>query len=99
MSLTAAKQCSGHFGRVAYLPLLLLVFAAQVGCGAGNSVFPLLDINPQSYVYACDFSPRAVELVKAHPAYTVKGAFWRLCAALAPSTQRSCRRSPAAFVV
>lgn len=48
-------------------------WAQQVGCGAGNSVFPLLEINPASYVYACDFSPRAVELVQAHPAYTETG--------------------------
>jgi hypothetical protein len=25
------------------------------------------------YVYACDFSPRAVELVKAHPEYVASG--------------------------
>ena len=43
--------------------------ALQVGCGAGNTVFPLLQLNPQLRVYASDFSPTAVELVKAHPAY------------------------------
>ena len=43
--------------------------AAQLGCGAGNTVFPLLEANPQAYVYACDFAPRAVRLVQAHPSY------------------------------
>ena len=41
----------------------------KVGCGAGNTVFPVLDINPELTAYACDFSPRAVELVMAHPDY------------------------------
>lgn len=42
----------------------------EVGCGVGNSVFPLLDLNPEATVYACDFSPTAVNLVKAHPQYS-----------------------------
>ena len=41
----------------------------QVGCGAGNTVFPVLELNPDLQVYCCDFSPRAVELVRAHPKY------------------------------
>ena len=41
----------------------------EVGCGAGNTVFPLwkerrADPNLEM-IYACDFSPRAVELVKS----------------------------------
>lgn len=36
----------------------------QVGCGAGNTIFPLVATNPDIFVYACDFSPRAVNLVK-----------------------------------
>ena len=36
----------------------------EVGCGVGNTVFPLLDENPALFVHACDFSPRAVDLVK-----------------------------------
>ena len=41
----------------------------QVGCGAGNTVFPVLELNPEVHAYCCDFAPRAVELVKAHPSY------------------------------
>lgn len=44
----------------------------QVGCGVGNSVFPLLAINPQLRVYACDFSATAVEIVQAHPDYNTE---------------------------
>eukprot|EP00897_Mesotaenium_endlicherianum_P004138 jgi/Mesen1/3752/ME000205S03015 len=38
----------------------------EVGCGAGNTVYPLLEANPNARVYACDFSKRAVELVQEH---------------------------------
>ncbi|KAJ1736280.1 hypothetical protein LPJ61_000064 [Coemansia biformis] len=43
----------------------------EVGCGAGNAVFPLLaDIeDPRLFVYACDFSKTAVDVVKASDAY------------------------------
>eukprot|EP00882_Tetradesmus_deserticola_P023439 GHRQ01025505.1.p1 GENE.GHRQ01025505.1~~GHRQ01025505.1.p1 ORF type:complete len:293 (+),score=136.66 GHRQ01025505.1:102-980(+) len=41
----------------------------EVGCGVGNSIYPLLDINPQLRVYACDFSATAVQLVQQHPEY------------------------------
>ncbi|CAA7036869.1 unnamed protein product [Microthlaspi erraticum] len=42
----------------------------EVGCGAGNTIFPLIATYPHIFVYACDFSPRAVDLVKAHDEYT-----------------------------
>ncbi|XP_076927332.1 uncharacterized protein LOC143590866, partial [Bidens hawaiensis] len=38
----------------------------EVGCGAGNTIFPLAATYPALYIHACDFSPRAVDLVKAH---------------------------------
>ncbi|XP_056261950.1 tRNA N(3)-methylcytidine methyltransferase METTL6 isoform X2 [Pseudoliparis swirei] len=41
-------------------PLVLL----EAGCGVGNCLFPLLERDPHLFVYACDFSPRAVEFVK-----------------------------------
>lgn len=43
----------------------------EVGCGVGNLVYPLLE-NPACsnlFIYACDFSARAVEYVKANPCY------------------------------
>ncbi|KAJ1921635.1 hypothetical protein IWQ60_006701 [Tieghemiomyces parasiticus] len=42
----------------------------EVGCGVGNFAFPLLEANPELFIYACDFSTRAVDLVKANPLYT-----------------------------
>ncbi|XP_051151498.1 uncharacterized protein LOC127265642 [Andrographis paniculata] len=38
----------------------------EVGCGAGNTIFPLLETYPDVFIHACDFSPRAVDLVKMH---------------------------------
>jgi hypothetical protein len=37
-------------------------YRPQVGCGVGNTVFPLLEINPHITIHACDFSPRAVQV-------------------------------------
>ena len=36
----------------------------EVGCGVGNTVFPLLEENDALFIHACDFSPRAIEFVK-----------------------------------
>ncbi|KAE8715102.1 serine/threonine-protein kinase HT1-like [Hibiscus syriacus] len=38
----------------------------EVGCGAGNTIFPLIAAYPELYVQACDISPHAVDLVKSH---------------------------------
>jgi SAM-dependent methyltransferase len=42
----------------------------EVGCGVGNTLFPILEINPHNFFYAFDFSASAIEIVKAHPLYT-----------------------------
>ncbi|XP_075418140.1 tRNA N(3)-cytidine methyltransferase METTL2A [Tenrec ecaudatus] len=43
----------------------------EVGCGVGNTVFPILQTNndPGLFVYCCDFSSAAVELVQTNPEY------------------------------
>ncbi|KAI8811586.1 S-adenosyl-L-methionine-dependent methyltransferase [Cladochytrium replicatum] len=43
----------------------------EIGCGAGNTLFPLMkQVNRSDvYYYACDYAPSAVELVKNNPAY------------------------------
>ncbi|KAK9099390.1 hypothetical protein Syun_026435 [Stephania yunnanensis] len=46
--------------------ILCYLMHLQVGCGAGNTIYPLIATYPDIFVHACDFSPRAVELVKSH---------------------------------
>lgn len=42
----------------------------EVGCGVGNLIFPLVEENLNDYfIYACDFSSRAVEFVVQNPLY------------------------------
>jgi methyltransferase-like protein 6 len=50
----------------------------QVGCGAGNTIFPLLSTYPDIFVHACDFSPRAVDLVKVF-VYLIHNRSWDNC--------------------
>ncbi|XP_054712683.1 tRNA N(3)-methylcytidine methyltransferase METTL2-like [Uloborus diversus] len=46
----------------------------EVGCGVGNTVFPILDTNSDSnvMVYCCDFSETAISLIKEHPDFDGK---------------------------
>ncbi|XP_041806321.1 mRNA N(3)-methylcytidine methyltransferase METTL8 [Chelmon rostratus] len=43
----------------------------EVGCGVGNSVFPIVNSikETNAFLYCCDFSPCAIQLVKDHPDY------------------------------
>ena len=38
----------------------------EVGCGCGNTAFPLAAEDPDLEIFCCDFSPRAVALVEQH---------------------------------
>ncbi|XP_050986453.1 tRNA N(3)-methylcytidine methyltransferase METTL6 [Labeo rohita] len=44
----------------------------EAGCGVGNCIFPLLEEDLNIFIYACDFSPRAVEFVKQNALYCTK---------------------------
>lgn len=47
----------------------------EVGCGVGNTVFPLLEKNKTKekfFVHACDFSETAIAVLKSNPEYNNK---------------------------
>ncbi|KAI1351706.1 methyltransferase [Xylaria sp. FL0043] len=46
----------------------------EVGAGAGNTAFPILahNKNPQLKVHACDFSKKAVEVMRSHAEYNTE---------------------------
>ncbi|KAF9084473.1 hypothetical protein BGX29_010151 [Mortierella sp. GBA35] len=46
-----------------------VVNCLEVGCGVGNFIFPVLERNERLFMYACDFAPHAIELVKQHEDY------------------------------
>ncbi|KAG2488725.1 hypothetical protein HYH03_012725 [Edaphochlamys debaryana] len=58
-----------EFPDVAAGPATLL----EVGCGVGNTVFPLYETNPSLRIFCCDFAPSAIELVRQNPAYGAAG--------------------------
>ncbi|XP_055668074.1 tRNA N(3)-methylcytidine methyltransferase METTL8, mitochondrial isoform X2 [Falco peregrinus] len=67
------KVCGGELGRLESFPGSDATYRIlEVGCGAGNSVFPILKVLcniPGTFLYCCDFASGAVELVKSHSSY------------------------------
>ncbi|KNC75390.1 hypothetical protein SARC_12084 [Sphaeroforma arctica JP610] len=51
----------------------------EMGCGVGNTVFPLLQTNPHCYVYACDISQTAVGILREHERYNQKRCTGFVC--------------------
>jgi methyltransferase-like protein 6 len=41
----------------------------EVGCGVGNFLFPLLNELPNLFIYACDFSSTAIDLLRQNSNY------------------------------
>ncbi|XP_063234776.1 tRNA N(3)-methylcytidine methyltransferase METTL6 isoform X2 [Bacillus rossius redtenbacheri] len=42
----------------------------EVGCGVGNLIYPLLEEGSDMFIYACDISHSAIELLKSNPMYS-----------------------------
>ncbi|KZT00582.1 methyltransferase [Laetiporus sulphureus 93-53] len=68
------------------------VTIAEIGCGAGNAVFPLLSANknPQLSLRAYDYSSHAIKLVQTNPLYaappvgSIHAAVWDLTSSELP---------------
>ncbi|NXH90013.1 METL2 protein, partial [Edolisoma coerulescens] len=67
------KNCGEELGKLESFPGCDATYRIlEVGCGAGNSVFPILKVlcnTPGTFLYCCDFASGAVELVKSHSSY------------------------------
>ncbi|NWV82036.1 METL2 protein, partial [Dasyornis broadbenti] len=67
------KNCGEDLGKLKSFPGCDATYRIlEVGCGAGNSVFPILKVlcnTPGTFLYCCDFASGAVELVKSHSSY------------------------------
>uniref|UniRef100_T1JAK6 Reelin domain-containing protein n=1 Tax=Strigamia maritima TaxID=126957 RepID=T1JAK6_STRMM len=46
-------------------------YLLEIGCGVGNFIFPLIKEGIEYFIYACDFSNRAVNYVKENSDYDV----------------------------
>ncbi|KRZ27058.1 Protein-S-isoprenylcysteine O-methyltransferase, partial [Trichinella pseudospiralis] len=51
----------------------------ECGCGVGNLIFPLLEYFPHLFIYACDFSLRAINYVKSNESFDEKKCFPFVC--------------------
>ena len=58
----------GEVTKVNYGPVNVL----EVGAGAGNTAFPVLAMNqnPELKLHACDYSKKAIDIIRNQPAYT-----------------------------
>ena len=47
----------------------------EAGCGVGNAFFPILNKLDNIFVYACDFSPKAIQYVKENASFDSNKCF------------------------
>lgn len=59
-----------EFKEILDIPINTKSNLLEIGCGVGNFIYPLIEEQLNLFIYACDISPRAIELVKCNPLYS-----------------------------
>ena len=70
-----AKEFTEELGTEGRTPEVLV----EMGCGCGNTVYPLLEMFPEALVHCCDYAQNAVGLVKKHERYDEKSVNAFVC--------------------
>lgn len=76
-----------HYLTREFPELLTARVIREAGCGVGNAVFPLLEECPEARVQACDFSAKAIELMRGSENYNearIESAVWDISASPVP---------------
>ena len=60
----------------------------EIGCGVGNFMYPLIKENKSIFVYACDFSTDAVQLLKSNGDYDTSRCMGFVCDVTRPGSLR-----------
>lgn len=58
----------------------------EIGCGVGNFMYPLIKENKKIFVYACDFSTDAVQLLKDNSEYDTDRCLGFVCDVTKPNS-------------
>ena len=58
----------------------------EIGCGVGNFMYPLIKNNKNIFVYACDFSTDAIQLLKSNPEYDEQRCYGFVCDVTKPNS-------------
>ena len=65
------------FPALSYTPTSTMLNLLEIGCGVGNAVLPLMELNPSLNVVAVDFAPSAISLLSRNPVAIENGNRFR----------------------
>ena len=68
-AIPSASSSSSAASVICPLPPASIKCLFEIGCGVGNSLFPLLDQHPSFHFYGCDCSKHAIDQLTNQPIY------------------------------